>query len=89
MLETCSMSLGMLKIMSFEFPSWRTWSFTLSHRRTLCGSGICFFSINWLTGLNVSNPFAADHGKPAFLTLSCRLRAVMSIARAAQYKRLH
>lgn len=33
-------------------------------------------------GVKVSNPLTADHGKPAFFTTSCRLRAVMSIARA-------
>lgn len=38
--------------------------------------------VRYLTGVNVSNPLAADHGSPFFLTLSCMFRAVMSIARA-------
>jgi hypothetical protein len=33
-------------------------------------------------GVKVSNPFAADQGKPCFFTLSWRFRAVMSTAKA-------
>lgn len=40
--------------------------------------------ISYPIGVKVSNPFAADHGRPALRTLSCRLRAVMSTARAGK-----
>ena len=33
-------------------------------------------------GVNVSKPFAADHGNPALRTLSCKFRAVISTANA-------
>jgi len=39
-------------------------------------------------GVNVSNPFTADHGSPFFLTSSCIFLAVMSMARANRYSRL-
>ena len=32
----------------------------------------------------MSKPFAADHGKPSLRTLSCKLRAVMSTAKATE-----
>lgn len=60
---------------------------TFSHRLTLWGSEIFDFSIKGLIGLKESKPFAADQGKPLFFTLSCMLRAVMSIARARKKKR--
>lgn len=34
------------------------------------------------TGVKVSKPFAADHGKPFFFTASCMFRPVISIAKA-------
>ena len=41
------------------------------------------YHLAYLIGVKVSNPFAADQGSPFFLTASCMLRAVMSIARTA------
>ena len=41
------------------------------------------YSLEYLMGVKVSNPFAADQGSPFFLAASCMLRAVMSIARTA------
>ena len=40
-------------------------------------------------GVNVSKPFAADHGNPCFFTLSWRFLAVMSTAKAWMVNQLN
>ena len=80
--ETCSSNLGIPKIISFVFPSCLILLFTM--RVSLSSVGSLTLELGRkvvLMGVNLSKPFAVDHGKPSDFTLDWRLREIMSTAR--------